>query len=100
VTDATGAFVRFGDAVHPYVSFTHPPAAAPARDDPAETLASMRRELEGVERRLEHQQDPGEKRPLDRLAYQQARNELEEYRDTVKRQIRQQEKLVRAAGRP
>jgi hypothetical protein len=76
-----------------------PPTVAEGRQDPQVILEAMRRELAGVEHRLETLVDPGERRPLDQLAYRQARNELDEYRDTVTAQIKAQEARVRAAAR-
>jgi hypothetical protein len=76
-----------------------PPAVGEVREDQAAILAAMERELDGVLHRLETLVDPGEQRPLDRLAYQQARGELESYRDTVKAQIKAQQARVRAAAR-
>jgi hypothetical protein len=76
-----------------------PPTVGEVREDPVAILEAMRRELAGVEHRLETLVDPGERRPLDQLAYRQARAELEEYRDTVKAQIKAQQARVRAAAR-
>lgn len=76
-----------------------PPTVGEVREDPGVILEAQRRELAGVERRLETLVDPGERRPLDQLAYRQARAELEEYRDTVTAQIKAQEARMRAASR-
>jgi hypothetical protein len=76
-----------------------PPTAGGAREDPVAILEAQRRELAGVEHRLATLVDPGEARPLDQLAYRQARAELEAYRDTVTAQIKAQEARVRTATR-
>jgi hypothetical protein len=75
------------------------PAVGGVVDDPQVILEAMRRELAGVEHRLQHLVDPGEQRPFDRLRYQQQRAELDAYRDTVTSQIRAQEARMRAAAR-
>src|SRR3954452_1199431 len=89
--------VSFGESVSPWVSFNDAPAVT-VREDHAETLAAMRRELEGVETRLRHLPNPPLARPLDALQVQQTRAELEDYRDAVKAQIRAQQALVRELG--
>jgi hypothetical protein len=67
----------------------------PVRQNPHVLLAALKRELAGCEARLAELVDPGPDRPLDQLAYQQARNEREAYRKAVVEQIKAAEKALK-----